>query len=638
MKKKAASPPRKPNKGIKSANDFTPRKSFFLIAAILIISFVVYLPSLKAGFFWDDDVYILKNPYLHSINFKAIFSSFFMGNYHPLTILVYAIEYHFFGLSEKGFHAVNLVLHLANVVLVFYAVSLLSGKIEIAAIASLLFGIHPLHIESVAWISELKDLLSTGFFLASWISYFRYLNGFRKKYLLLSILFFTISLLSKAMAVSLPFILLLTDYLKDRKITAKVFFEKIPFFLLALLFGVIAVFAQQSSGAVMDAGVYVSLPLRIVFACFSFISYLSKLLLPIHLSNYYPYPTRGGGDVPVIYFINVVFFLALIVAAYYSLRYSKKIFFGLAFFCVTILPVLQLLQVGGAMMADRYSYIPSIGIFYLAGVELYHLWKKNNANLKTVAAALLTLAVIFYSAKTYARCEVWKSDISLWTDVINQYQTIEIAYYNRGLLFEKDNKYDEAIKDYSAAIQLTPNYFNALHNRALMLQKKGNYNEALSDFSKAIALRPDSVNVLVNRANLLLNLKRNEEAIKDYNQAITIQPDFPNSYFNRAVAFSAMEKTNEALTDLNKTIQLQPDFYQAYNNRGIIYMNQKKYTEALKDFNKSIALAPDFASPYFNKGVIGLATGNKEEACADFKKAADLGLQMASDWYAQQCR
>ena len=285
MKKKQKQQPVSAKKRPQRSAATDKRKYFIPLFIIVLISFIVYLPVLQNGFVnLDDDKYIQNNPMLAAFNLNEIFSRFVEGNYHPFTMLIYSVEYQFFGLNAEGYHAVNLLLHLLNVILVFYVVLYLSNKTEVALVASLLFGIHPLHVESVAWASELKDLLYTFFFLSGWICYLRYLKESKTKLYIYCLLLFLLSLMSKAMAVSLPVVLLLTDYFKGRKLNAKVWLEKIPFFTLSILCGVVAIFAQKSMGAIQDLDVF---PLfqRMVFACYSFITYLFKLFIPVDLRD-----------------------------------------------------------------------------------------------------------------------------------------------------------------------------------------------------------------------------------------------------------------------------------------------------------------------------------------------------------------
>lgn len=609
-------------------------KYYGVLAVILVISFIAYLPVLHNGLLsWDDNSYIRDNPMLFSFNLKEIFSQNVISNYHPLTILTLAAEYQIFGLNATGYHAFNLLLHLLNVILVFYAVWLLSEKAPVALVASLLFGIHPLHVESVAWVAELKDLQYTLFFLASWIFYLKYLNDRHKKYYVYALLLFLASILSKAMAASLPLVLILTDYFKGRKINLKTLSEKAPFFLLAIVFGIVAIVAQKSSGAaeVIDF----TFPQRIVFACYGFITYLFKLVLPLHLSAYYPYPINGGENIPLQYYSYLILLAGLAVAVFYSLRFTKKIFFGFGVFALTVFLVLQLLPVGGAVMADRYSYIPSIGIFYLASEGFYLLWGRKQ---KVIAIILLSGFAIFFTVKTYARCGVWKSDMTLWNDVISQYQTIPEAYFSRGNAFKYENNYKLALADFNKAIELDPNYSQAYYNRGTAFEDQNKHDLALADFNKAIELDPNFAPAYNNRGNVYLNLNQYEMALTDFNKAIKLNPNFSQAYNSRGNALANNGKLDQALADFNKAIALNPNNGKAYNNRGNVLASKKKYDLAIADFSKAIELNPKNTQAYYNRGIIKYYSGRKEDACNDLKHAASLGSQQASEALLQFCK
>jgi len=649
----------------------TPEKSkiYLALAAIIFISFLVYLPVFNNSFLaWDDNAYIKDNPLVQSIDLKAIFSQYVMGNYHPITILVHALEYKLFGLNPVGYHAVNLLFHLLNTVLVFYAVFLLVEKYGVALVAALLFGVHPLHVESVAWAAELKDLLYTFFFLASWIFYMKYIKDSQKKFIVIAVLLFLLSLLSKAMAASLPAVLILTDYFKGRKINARSLLEKAPFLLLAIILGVVAVLAQKSSQATQYLEIY-SLPQRIIFASYGFISYLIKLVLPLKLIGYYGYPAMPGGNIPASYYSYLFFLIVLIGFVFYSLRYSRKLFFGIGFFAVTVFLVLQLLPVGSAIMADRYGYIPSIGIFYLAAEGISYLW---NRNMKMIGGLALGVFTLFFSIKTFAQSKVWENDLTLWDDAIRQDQSSAMTYYNRGTYLMNEKKYKEALDDFNKTIELNNRYANAYFNRGKVLLDNNRLDEAMSDFNKvielkplnadayysrgviyfnrknyeasikeytkAIELKPDFSDAFYTRANSLRELKRNEEALKDYNKSIELKPAYALSWFNRAVLFMNEKKNEEAIKDFNKAIEVDPLYANAYVNRGNVFNDEKKYEEAIKDYTKAIELRPDLAAAYFNRGQAENSLGKKEVACADVKKAASLGLQFSPDVIQQICQ
>ncbi len=528
-------------------------KYYLGLTIILIITYIIYTPSLHYGLLaWDDNAYLKENPLMTHIDVKEIFSQFVLGNYHPITVLAFAIEYHFFGLKGSGYHTVNLLLHLLNVILVFYTIFLLSNKKEIALVAALLFGIHPLHVESVAWVAELKDLLYTFFFLTAYIFYIKYMDTPKKRYYVFALVLFLLSLLSKAMAASLPVVLLLTDYFKAKKINTKIILEKIPFFLLAIILGVVAVMAQKSSDAIQDIAIF-TFPQRVAFACYGFITYLYKWLLPFELSAFYPYPAKIGESIPWMYYGFIVLLLGLTALIIYSLKKTKKILFGLGFFAATIFLVLQLLPVGSTIMADRYSYIPSIGICYLAGLGLFYLWNKK---LKWLAIISLSVFSMFFCVKTYNRCGVWQNDLALWNDVIRQYQNISLAYYNRACELKLENRRDEAMEDFNKAILLKPTYYTAYNNRGLILMDNKNNDDAIKDFNKALELEPKFVMAYHNRGVALFNKGKYEEAIRDFSQTIKLKPDNAMSYYCRGMATYYLGKNDAACLDLKQASNL----------------------------------------------------------------------------------
>ena len=593
---------------------------YYSLGIILLISFVIYLPAFDNKLLaWDDENYIKNNPLVYSINLKDIFSQYVMGNYHPLTILTFAIEYQIFGLNETGYHVVNVLLHLLNVVLVFYAINLLTNKPAVALVASLLFGIHPLHVESVAWAAELKDLLYTFFFLASYIFYLKYLTSQQKKLLVFSLLLFCLSLLSKAMAASLPVVLILTDYFKGRKINGKSLLEKLPFILLSIAFGIVAVWAQRSSGA--TEVVKFDFLQRLVFACYGFIMYIFQLFFPLNLSAYYPYPIKSTESVPAQYYLYPVLVAGLIFAVLYSLKVTKKFFFGMGFFAITIFLVLQLLPVGGAIIADRYSYVPSIGIFYLAGEGFNLLLNKK---LKAPAFVLLAIITLFFSVRTYTRCNIWNNDLTLWNDVISKYQTVPIAYNNRGLIYLHEGKIDTALNDFNKAIELKPDYAKAYNNRGTLYINQNKHDEALKDFDKAIEFMPAAEAFHLGRGNALKNKNRIDEALMEYDKAISLKPDFVEAFYSRGNLFMSQGKYSQAIEEYTKAIALNPNNIESYLNRGNSFRDNKQFDAALKDYEKAIILDPNFALAYFNRGILFMNRTMNDQALKDFDKAIQL--------------
>ncbi|MCX6268418.1 MAG: hypothetical protein NTW16_13835 [Bacteroidetes bacterium] len=381
---------------LKSGDTVKPQKSgsvgteppyarWILIAVILTVTLMAFYPSLQNGLLktWDDQAYVTRNELVKSISPGNIVKIFkedkgLYANYHPLTTLSLAINYHISKEDPFGYHFTNLLLHLLNTLLVFIFIYLLTKKnLLIAGVSSLLFGLSPVHVESVAWISERKDVLYAFFFLASLISYQHFFKKQDWKFYILSILLFLCSLLSKAMAASLPLVLILIDYLEKRRWSWKFLTDKIPFFLLAILLGIYAI-TIQAEGNAMGAVTF-PLGMRIFHACYGFSAYILKILIPTGLSAFYPYPyplinsAWVTNDTPAIFYLTFILTVAIFCFSIYCIISNRKNLeipgFGLLFYAVTIALVLQFLPVGRAIMADRYAYIPSIGIFSHAGTD-----------------------------------------------------------------------------------------------------------------------------------------------------------------------------------------------------------------------------------------------------------------------------
>jgi hypothetical protein len=313
-------------------------------------------------------MYVYQNQHIKEIswaNTKTFFTSFYFGNYGPLTLLSYAFDYRMGRLKPLTYHTTNLLFHLLNCILVFWLVNLLSGAAPVAFLVAMLFGIHPLHVESVAWISERKDVLYSFFFLSSLISYVKYLHKKQTLFYILSLLLFLASCLSKAMAITLPFVLFLIEYLLRHKIDKKTLFGKLPFGLISLVFCIITLLTQYGPSHAKPAHLFSFLD-NILRAGYGLMFYIYKIILPVRLSGLYPNPQNIGGNYPMVFFLAplVIILLILLIIKF---RNNRKVIFGTGFFIITILPVLQLLPVGWAIAADRYTYIPAIGIFYLFG-------------------------------------------------------------------------------------------------------------------------------------------------------------------------------------------------------------------------------------------------------------------------------
>jgi tetratricopeptide (TPR) repeat protein len=601
------------------ANEYWKQRAVLFV--IILLTCIALLPALKNSFVWDDDIYIVKNNLITDISWKGIkemFTDFSSDNYGPVTVFINAVQYNIAGLDPAVFHLGSLIFHILNVILVFWFVRKLSHRWELAAIVALLFGIHPTQVESIAWASGGSTLYSGTFRLASLLAYLYYLKDTRIKYLAMASFFFLLAMLSKAVAVEMPLLFLLMDYIKGRKITGKVLLEKLPLFALSVAFGILAFILKNQDGSVSTA--LPSFPIRIVVACYGFVMYIARLVFPVHLSAFYPYPSFVNGAIPFQFYLYALLALVILAGAFYTLRYTKEIIFGMGFFALTIFLLLQLMPTGGAVMADRYSYLSSIGIFYMAGEGLLWLW---NRQWKIPAVAILTVFTVFYSVKTYSRCTVWNNAMTLWSDVITQEPEVPMAYYNRGIFFMKQRQDNEhALADYSKAIELKPDYAEAYNNRGVILMNEKRYNEALDDYRKA------------------LDLKERQKGKKLFQSLDTdeINENYAHTYNFRGILYFKEHKYDEAIADYTKAIELKPEFANAYYNRGVTFYLQNKFEEAISDYSKAISLKADYGEAFFNRGLAEYYCQKHNMYCDDLREAAALGYKDAEKTLAQICK
>ncbi len=414
------------------------RRVFLYCGIIAAITFVVFLPSINNDFAnIDDDYYVVNNPDIRGIslhNLEKVFTSKYVDNYQPLTILTYMVEYHFFQLKPNVYHATNLLLHIINCLLVFALAYALSGQYFLSLLVTLLFAIHPMRVESVAWIAERKDVLSSLFYFLSLLLYTKYLKKEKKTLYYLCGVSLLFSLLSKPMAVSQPFVLLLIDYISNKKFDIKMLLAKVPFFVIAALFAFIALFTQKVSLPSLE---YSSLSMlqRICVPFYGLVFYVFKTIIPVNLCSYYPFPAASDSAMSFKLFASPFLVIGAFAAVYYFRAYSKRLVFGSLFFLITILPVLQIVPIGGAIVAERYTYVPMIGIYFIFATFLTFLVEKKFIKNKIVKTGLIVglgISLLTFACISRDRCGIWKDGFSLWNDVIAKYP-VAIAYTGRGI-------------------------------------------------------------------------------------------------------------------------------------------------------------------------------------------------------------
>jgi len=660
---------------IKDSSFFYANNNYNLCILIAVLwTLVIYFHSIFNDFIlnWDDGGYIVVNEVVKTLsweNIKIIFSSFDKGNYHPLTTLFYAVEYYFVGESPKLFHINNLIIHLLNVYLVYVLVHKLSKNTLTAFIVSLFFGIHPMHVESVAWISERKDVMYTFFFLLSVLSYYKYtftkIN--EKKGWYLSLLYFFLALMSKSAAVPLPVVLLLIDYFKKRPLSYKLVLEKWAHFLLAFTFGIIAILSQDEAGAIQDLTPMFTVFERLMLASYALMAYIVKLFLPFDLAAMYPYPNRIGTNLPVVFYMAPFIVIIITALLLWSLKYTRYIVFGFMFYVVMIALVIQLLPVGGALMAERYTYVPYIGLFFIAA-HAYSYIKDKKSMLFNAITTVFILFSLMFSYLTFERIKIWKDGEVLFTDVINKNPNLPFAYNNRGYLYYRFHEnYEKAYADYSKSIEIDPTFEKAYSNRGVLLFNMNRFEEALADFNKCLSYNPHNLDALRGRANTLSTLKRFEEAIPDYNTYLEIKPNDELLVLWRGTAYNHTQQLDLAKADFELTLKINPENDEAYYGLGLIYYDWeddikaiemfdkainlknsrgdyfswrglthyklKDYEKAIADFNKAIELNPQDGAAFINRSTAYYDLGNYPQAFSDLKAAGDMGFALDKDYF-----
>lgn len=523
---------------------------------LVVITWIVYSGSFNNKLTtWDDKNYINENPYIRSTkndSLKNLFhmnakdGGFIMGNYHPLPMLTYALEYKKAYkpgpqpvIEPRIFHVTNFIFHLLNTLLVYLFILLLARNRIVAFITALLFAIHPMHVESVAWVAERKDVMFTFFYLAALCAYVKYIKaapaaeGVRTglwdqasavtsregkggiKWYVFALVLFLLSLLSKGMAVTLPVVMLLVDYLVARKLSWKLVLEKIPFFALSLMFGLIAVEAQKSAGAIGNFVTY-SIGERIVLSFYGISLYLAKAVVPYNLTCFYSYPLKDiNGALPAWLYMFPFVFAGLVTLVLFF-RKHRVVVFGSVFFLVTIALVLQILPVGGAIIAERYTYIPYIGLFFMLAVAVARMMEwKPVSTWKPGAVIVIALLAILFSCLSFNRIKVWKDSITLWSDAISKDSIAPVAFNGRGDAYTIEKKYDLAITDLKRAIKLQEKYPEAHYNLGLAYYYKGMNNEAIAEYTLAIEIKPDLAVAYFNRSGTYYTIGKFQPALDD---------------------------------------------------------------------------------------------------------------------------
>jgi len=554
---------------------------------------------------FDDQLYIYENAYIQSgLNFDSIKLAFssdlakHSGHWHPLTWLSLMLDHSLFGLNPMGYHLVNLLFHVLNTIFLFLILCRMTKALWPSAFVAVLFAIHPLHVESVAWVVERKDVLSTCFWMLTLGAYSYYAEQQTFRRYVFVLLFFVLGLMSKPMLVTLPFVLLLLDFWplqrfseaaavtrlptaeikpevsgkkkKSRKKEAEkaavavkkvevaipavqefkwsliypLLLEKVPLFVLAVLSSIVTYLAAHSAGAVHSEAI--PLFVRIGNAFISYGSYIVKMILPVNLAVLYPYP---ASVILWQFFGALLLLIAITAAVIWRMKQSPYLATGWLWYLGTLVPVIGIVQAGSQAMADRYTYIPLIGLFIMIAwgiAEVSQKWKYR----KEVLLAAAALFIICFSILTWKQVGYWHDSLSLFSHALNVTKNNYRVHNMRGTAYADLGNYSKAIEDYSRAIKIEPGYPEAYYNRGKDYAQIGNFKQAVEDYTKAIKIKPNYALAYNSRGNGYFDLGNHKEAIADYSRAIEIKPDYTGAYKNRGIAYMKSGNNNLAVNDL----------------------------------------------------------------------------------------
>lgn len=616
----------------------TAWKNIAFWGAAVIVTFLVFSNVLQNEFVnWDDEKNFLENPYV--VNFssqtffehtQAMFRQFIIGNYNPLATFSLGLDKLMYGFDDPmGWHLTNLLLHMACVFFAFQLAFALGLSPLASMLVAILFGIHPMRVESVAWVTERKDVLFGMFYLwALWL-YVKQKSYPTTRRTIAIFVLFVLSLFSKIQAVILPLSMLAIDYYMDEKFRLKSIFAKLPFFILSLVFGIIGIYGLQTEGSLDNGAADYPTYIRPFIGSFSLAVYLVKSLIPFRLSPLYPYPS----EIPAWFYPTILIFPIYAYALWKLYKNNQKVWvFGLLFFLFNIVLLLQILGAGQGYQADRFTYIPYFGLFFIMAyyADKYALIPGK----KTLVMSLVLVACSAYGFMTYQQNGVWKNSETLWSHVLKYYQQTTLPYGNRANFRRSQGMIKEAMEDYAKAINLKPSA-ETYNSRARLFFDYGQGRDtlllALKDYDKAIEMDPENSEFYTNRGATNARLGDYPRALEDLARALELNPGNDNAYLNRSVLYYQTGQFDLALADLEIYLEKNPYSADIWFETGRIYAGKAMWSKALENVNKAISLDASQGLYYFQRALIKINTNDLESAKQDAVRAQSLGYDQIPD-------
>lgn len=563
--------------------------TIFITILLGLLIFLVFGNACYFGFIdYDDSVYVTRNGrVLKGItleNLRWAFSTDYAGFWHPLTWISHMLDIELYGLWAGGHHLTNILFHLASSLSLLFVFQAMTGSVWRSGFVAALFAIHPLHVESVAWLAERKDTLSAFFWIMTMGAYCYYVKNPRISRYGLVLLFFTLGLMSKPMVVTLPFVLLLLDFWPLGRSTlnlnqalmgvraghlpavpgntplGRLILEKIPLILLVIPISLVTFLAEQRFGAIPSFEKF-PLDVRIVNALMSYGRYIEKMVVPLNLSAFYPHPGFWPTSQAIL---SGLLLLLVSILVLIKTKGSPYLGVGWLWYLSTLLPVIGLIQIGPQAMADRYTYLSLIGLFIIIAWGVPDVLKGYRYR-KLLLGMASGLVLLVLSVLAWQRCQLWGDKLALWNDVLKKYE-VPYAYNLKGLDHMAKTRYLEAIRTYSLALALEPDYPEALVNRAVAYSALGQLERAFGDFNRAIKIKPDFADAFFNRGLVYHTLGRPDLAIIDFTEAVRLDPMMADGYNNRGVAYTLKGEREKALDDFIRVLRIRPNHDEATRN------------------------------------------------------------------------
>jgi tetratricopeptide (TPR) repeat protein len=597
----------------------------------------------------DDASYVAENPHVQAgLTLDSLTWAFSLNDssyWHPLTWLSHMLDCQLFGLNPGMHHLVNLIIHLANSLLLFFILKRMTGSLWQSSFVAAMFALHPLNVESVAWVASRKNVLSTFFLMLTLWTYVRYTQGPTIGKYLLVLLAFVLGLMAKPMLVTLPFLLLVLDYwplgrflvgqldycgnsegsgatmtVSGRERSSRLVLEKIPLLIFSIFSVYITSLAVQRSGIVISTEA-VPMKLRIANGLVSYVAYLAKMAWPKDLAVYYPYPAT----VPLWHTVGAACVLTAVSAFIFrGWRKTPYLVTGWLWYLGTLVPVIGLKQHGlWPAMADRFAYVPLIGIFIMIAWGAPQLVERLSYR-RIVLAFAAGIALSVFMILTWIQLHYWKNSSALFQHAVKVTSNNHLAHNNLGNVLARQGKTEEAIDHYARALQIRPYFPNAHNNLGKALARQGKTAEAIGHYLKALQVNPDLPEAHNNLANALTQQGKDQEAIDHYTKALQLKPNFAGAHNNLGNVLERQGRRNEALYHYSMAVQLKPDFGDAYFNLGTLLAQQGKSEEAIAQFSQALQVEPDAAEAHNSLGTLLARQGESSKAISHYRTAIRL--------------